>query len=250
MPLRTTATLATGTTQSHDVAGLDCGTTYLFAIKGRGDGSTYSRQWGTYSYINRSTRDCPGSTPTPTPTPTPDPLPTPPAPASFTATTTGTNSVRLAWQLRSGVEQHYLTHKTTSPVGDWTRIGYLSGSTQSHDVAGLTCGRTYRFAIKGYGDGQTYTAGWGTYSRDRVTTSACHTSTPTPTPTPSLPVPPAPAGFSAAATGTVSVRLTWRTRMGVVLYYITHKEDVSDSPWQEVTRPGGTVDTYTVRGLS
>ena len=71
MPLRTTATLATGTTQSHDVAGLDCGTTYLFAVKGRGDGSTYSRQWGTYSYINRSTSNCITSTHTPTPTHTP-----------------------------------------------------------------------------------------------------------------------------------------------------------------------------------
>ena len=71
LPLRTTATLATGTTQSHDVAGLSCGTTYRFAVKGRGDGSTYSQTWGTYTYVNKPTSECATSTSTPTPTHTP-----------------------------------------------------------------------------------------------------------------------------------------------------------------------------------
>ena len=71
MPLRSTAMLATGSTQSHDVAGLDCGTTYLFAVKGRGDGSTYSQTWGTYTYVNKPTSECATSTSTPTPTHTP-----------------------------------------------------------------------------------------------------------------------------------------------------------------------------------
>ena len=71
MPLRTTATLATGATQSHDVAGLSCGTTYRFAVKGRGDGSTYSQTWGTYTYVNKPTSECATSTSTPTPTHTP-----------------------------------------------------------------------------------------------------------------------------------------------------------------------------------
>ena len=47
----------------------------------------------------------------------------------------------------------------------------------SYNVSGLACGTTYRFAIKGYGDGQKFAADWGEYSRLLATTHTCPTPT-------------------------------------------------------------------------
>ena len=104
LPLRTTATLATGTTQSHDVAGLDCGTAYRFGIKGYGDGRNYRAVWGAYSKEGATTDACPTFTPTPTYTPTPTHTPTAtPMPVTpsidITSVIPGTTGmfVKLAW---------------------------------------------------------------------------------------------------------------------------------------------------------
>ena len=173
----------------------------------------------------------------------------PPAPAGFSASATGPNSVRLSWQTRAGVVRYFITHKEDVSGSEWAQGVRPEGTVDRYTVSGLTCGRTYRFAIKGYGDGQEYYQEWGAYSRDRESTSRCDTSTPTPTPTPSLSAPPMPASFSAAASDTDSVDLSWQTRSGVVQYYITHKEDTASS-WIPVTRTAGNVDEHEVSELS
>ena len=125
----------------------------------------------------------------PTATPTPTPLiPPPPAPAGFSTTATGPNSVRLGWQVRAGVVRYYITHRIDVAAGVWREVARPGGTVRTYTVSGLDCGKTYRFAVKGYGDGRTYGQTWGEYSRQRVTTNACPTATPTPTKTP-IPTP-------------------------------------------------------------
>ena len=54
-----------GTVGTYDVSGLECGTAYRFAVKAHGDGQTYSREWGAYSYDNATTSGCPVPSPPP-----------------------------------------------------------------------------------------------------------------------------------------------------------------------------------------
>ena len=159
-------------------------------------------------------------------------------PGGFSATATGRNSVRLTWGTTSGIARYYLTHKFASE-GTWTQIASPGGTVGTYNVSGLKCGTAYRFAVKGYGDGQTYEQAWGAYSYANATTSSC--------PTP-LSTPPAPGGFSATATGQNSVGLTWGTTSGIIRYYLTYRL-ASGVTWTEIARPGGTVDTYDVSGL-
>ncbi len=62
---------------SYAVSGLACGTGYRFAVKARGDGTTYERVWGAYARTTASTNSCPAPAPTATPTPTPTATPEP-----------------------------------------------------------------------------------------------------------------------------------------------------------------------------
>ena len=171
----------------------------------------------------------------------------PPWPDGFEATATGTTTIRLNWQLRSGVEMYYIAYRNASG-SIWTEIARPGGTVSTYDVSGLACGTTYRFAIKGHGDGQTYAEAWGTHTYvNRATNSIGATDTCL-TP-PGMVAPPRPDGFEATATGTTTIRLNWQLRSGVEMYYITHR-NASGSIWTEIARPGGTVSTYDVSGLA
>ena len=169
----------------------------------------------------------------------------PPAPAGFSASATGETSVHLTWDLRDGVDTYFITHKVDEPGHSYTEVARPQGMVNTYDVSELTCGTDYRFGVKGYGDGETYAAKWGAYSKQTVSTNPC-----TMIPEPVLTAPPAPAGFSATATGKTSLRLTWDLRDGVDRYFITQMVDEPGNSYTEVARPQGTVNTYNVSGLT
>ena len=130
------------------------------------------------------------STPPILPTPPPGAAATaaldpPPAPGSFSASVTGRTSVSLTSQVQSGIGAHHLAYRVNLTGQSWTRVD-LGASVGSYDVSGLTCGTSYRFAVKARGDGTNYERVWGAYARTTASTSPC----PTPAPSPTPPAPP------------------------------------------------------------
>ena len=183
-----------GKNRSHTFSGLTASTRYEFEV--RAGNAAGDSNWSPSRY---ATTTAPPPTPTPTPvpptptppptpvpptaTPTPVPLIYPPAPAGFVADVTGKTTIDLEWDTRSGVTQYLLAHRKESEAS-YIELARPSGTTDSYNVTGLECGTSYRFAIKGYGDGTTYAAAWGASSREYVTTNACDsTGTTTAAPT-------------------------------------------------------------------
>ena len=132
-----------GTVDTYDVSGLKCGTAYRFAVKAHGDGQTYSREWGAYSYYNATTDDCsprpapePGPV-QPTPTPTPEPPPSPfTAPSNFryepSSTTAG--QATFYWTAAGNADSHKIEKHEPDLIpfdNDWHPVGNTLGSSVS-----------------------------------------------------------------------------------------------------------------------
>ena len=100
-----------------------------------------------------------------TPPPAPDGVELALADATFTIT----------WDVVSGADKYEPQYQTV--IGDeWTALPETEEISTTHTPAGgLTCGTTYGFRVRSYGDGTMHSAEWGTPS-DEVThaTEACN----------------------------------------------------------------------------
>ena len=223
---------------SHDLSGLTCGTSYRFSVKARGDGTTYEREWGEYATTTASTNSCP------------TPLPLPPAPSGFSASATG-KSVQLTWETRSGVNGYYIAYKVKDSGPQYAELARPGGTDSSYDVSGLDCATTYRFAIKGYGDGQTYSQVWGPYAYVEVDT--CPTPPPAPAP-PGDDEPGKPQNVTYTPDGDEAgkVKLSWGAAANATAYEV--RQGLCTQPnscvYSTIQTLGSDVTAATVSGLA
>ena len=99
----------------------------------------------------------------------------PPAPTGLMASETG-EEFTLRWDAISGVAHHEGRYRSGSGQ-DWISAGTTTATTLSFRPAdGPRCGGvTYEFRVRAHGDGEAFTAAWGTESDTvSVTTGACN----------------------------------------------------------------------------
>lgn len=139
-----------GTESSYDVSGLDCATTYRFAIKGYGDGQTYRQVWGPYAYVEVDT--CPTPPPTPAPAPTGDDRPGKPQNVTYTPDAHEAGKVELRWGAASdatGYEVWQCKRRHNQPdLCDYSRIQTLESTVTTATVSGLATGKLHKFKIR------------------------------------------------------------------------------------------------------
>ena len=100
-----------------------------------------------------------------TPPPAPDGVELALADATFT----------ISWDAENGADKYEPQYRTVT--GDeWTALPETEEISTTHTPAGgLTCGTTYGFRVRSYGDGIMHSAEWGTPSGEVThTTEACN----------------------------------------------------------------------------
>ena len=195
---------------SMTVGGLEPGTRYGFRIHARN-----AVGWGDWRGGVFEWTDTPAATPTPTPTPTRSPtLPSPPAPTGLTARPGSGTEMHVSWTGRTGVGSYLLLKQEDG--GPWTDA--YNGSNTTPMLAGYRCGRSYRFRVRGFGDGTIY-SGAGPYSHSEETAPVVPVQCPT---APNLRV---------SVSGR-DVTLSWTADANVERYGV---ERSSTGSWVEVT---------------
>ena len=101
----------------------------------------------------------------------------PPAPTGVDASLTG-GVFSLSWTALAGAakyEPQYTTDDVDAATVTWTALPEVTTTTASYTPSGgPACGTEYRFRVRAFGDGSSYTAMWGTESAtDTVTTPTC-----------------------------------------------------------------------------
>ena len=97
-----------------------------------------------------------------------------PAPSGVSASLSdGTFSI--GWTAMSGVDQYEVQYQTDDPADNWAIVGATTTTSLTYTpVDGPTCGTTYQFRVRAYGDGTKYQASWGPESApEDVTTAEC-----------------------------------------------------------------------------
>ena len=86
----------------------------------------------------------------------------------------GTFSV--SWNAVTGAARYEVQHRISGSGEDWTALPAVDAvETTYSPVGGPTCGSTYEFRVRAYGDGETYVADWGAESEpESVETEACN----------------------------------------------------------------------------
>ena len=127
---------------SFTVPGLECNTTYQFRVRARGNGLSYSRNYGNPSQTVSETTDlCIVS-----------------APTNFKVTAENRNSISLSWNASAGATAYRVEYQVSGSAS-WS-FNHPTGST-SDIVSGLTTGTMYRFRVRARGDGITHSANYG-----------------------------------------------------------------------------------------
>ena len=101
----------------------------------------------------------------------------PPAPTGLDVTLADA-TFTLIWTAVTGASKYEVQHTTDAADAatvTWTALPEVTTATTSYTPTdGPTCSTTYRFRVRAYGDGDTYTTTWGTESgMDAVTTASC-----------------------------------------------------------------------------
>ena len=99
----------------------------------------------------------------------------PPAPENLDVSLTG-GTFSLSWDALTGAANYEPQYRTGGSNGDWVALpATTSTSTTFSPADGPTCGTTYDFRVRAYGDATKYLAQWGTPSgEESVTTEACN----------------------------------------------------------------------------
>ena len=102
----------------------------------------------------------------------------PTAPTGLSATLAD-DTFTLSWTAVTGAakyEAQVTTDAADAATVTWTALPEVATLTTTYSLTdGLACGTAYRFRVRAYGDGDTYTAMWGTESAaETVTTAACN----------------------------------------------------------------------------
>ncbi len=129
----------------HPVTGLTCGTSYLFQVRAKGDGSPYSTTYGEWSTpaAEVDTSACPDAGP----------------PQNLMATP-GQTSVDLTWDVLVGATK-YQVEQLVNPVTDeWDPLVPTTEDTE-YTVDHLQCETSYGFRVRARGDGSPLSTTYG-----------------------------------------------------------------------------------------
>ena len=99
----------------------------------------------------------------------------PPAPTGVDATLTD-GTFTVTWTALDGAAKYEAQHKTDAADSEWTALPETTGVSATYTPeGGPACGTTYKFRVRAYGDGITYTEMWGSqFGEDSVDTEACN----------------------------------------------------------------------------
>ena len=98
----------------------------------------------------------------------------PPAPTGLTVTL-AEGVFTISWTAVDGAAKYEAQHKTTAADSQWTALPETTGLSATYAPAdGPDCSTEYRFRVRAYGDGDTYTGIWGVESDvEPVETATC-----------------------------------------------------------------------------
>ena len=98
----------------------------------------------------------------------------PPAPAGLTATL-AEGVFTISWTAVDGASRYEVQHRTAAADSQWTALPETTGLSATYAPAdGPDCSTEYRFRVRAYGDGDTYTEMWGVESDvEPVETATC-----------------------------------------------------------------------------
>ena len=142
---------------------LACGTTYYFRARTRGDGSSYTTEYGAASTgsVSETTSTCT------TIANRAD------APTGLHVTSKTETIVSLAWNAVPDAYR-YMAQRSTSTSGPWTTVRFEYRLTYRNDDRGLDCGTTYYYRVRARGDGTPLSTHYGDPSSAiTVTTLPC-----------------------------------------------------------------------------
>ena len=161
----------------------------------------------------------------------------PPVPAGLDATA-GDGSVHLSWSAVSADDLvGYHVYRATSADGPWTKVTSSPITATSRDVAGLTDGTKYWFAVTSVD-----TTGNESAKSDSATATPAAPSDTTP--------PPVPTDLDATA-GDGSVHLSWSAvSAGDLAGYNVYQATSADGPWVKVTSSPIMATSRDVTGLT
>lgn len=136
------------------------------------------------------------------------------------------NSARISWSKMDGVDGYIVYRKNGK---DWKRLDVITAT--SYAVKNLNCGTTYTFTVLGYKkvDGKEVK---GDYDRKGV----------------SAKIVPATVKLGEAAASGTSIKITWSKVAGADGYYVYHKKPKEE--WERIAEVGGSVTSYTDKGLN
>ena len=99
----------------------------------------------------------------------------PPAPGGLSVTLSS-GTFTMGWNAVTGATEYEAQHQVSGSAEGWTSLPATTGTSATYSPAGgPTCGTTYEFRVRSYGNGTTYLAGWGPESAlESVTTEACN----------------------------------------------------------------------------
>ena len=155
---------------SYKAVGLACETTYYFRIGARGDGTTYTSDYGAPSVGNviGTTGDCPASDESLAPAPSRLRL----APSTIDTPAVTQTTVKLVWDAETDASG-YLTQRSTSTSGPWSTVRFEARGNARNDSF-LECGTRYYYRVRSKGDGTPYSTNYGLPTPVfPVTTSPC-----------------------------------------------------------------------------
>ena len=82
----------------------------------------------------------------------------------------------IGWNAVTGASRYEAQHQTDDPNDDWAALAATTTTSVTYSpTGGPSCGTTYRFRVRAYGDGTKYAEVWGAESEaEPVTTEACN----------------------------------------------------------------------------
>ena len=197
----------------NDDRGPVCGTTYLYRVRARGDGTSFSTHYGEPSdFYTVTLPPCEA-----------------PAPTGLNAESPTETTVLLSWNALTHAERYKIEYSTSSS-GPWADAFYDVAVT-SRTARALECSTTYHFRVRARGDGSPYLTDYGRASTGNVsaTTSACTTISN---------LAPAPTGLHVTSKDKTIVRLAWDAVSGAT-HYLAQRSTSSSGPWSAVRFEAG-----------
>ena len=91
------------------------------------------------------------------------------------AVTLSSGTFTITWSAVTGAAEYEAQHQVSGSSDGWTGLPATSGTSATYSpTSDPSCGTTYEFRLRSYGDGTTYVAGWSAESAvESVTTELC-----------------------------------------------------------------------------